>query len=226
MEPSVPPKRSAVPAPAPLTVRDFLRAEVQKSIEARLRECQRHPIVVIPLLTEAPGEVSENAHTSSDDVETMTGSASAGHPGAAEGPSSSLPPAKKDSAHIEPHGSASMATPTQVPTVNLGYRLRGLRPGSKKAHRRFLFEPYSRRCLDDVGQPASVPAAREEDDDSITEFEPVTTSGTLASYNSFSSTSHASVDEVTCLSEPDEIESSSEGATEGGSESEISEWSY
>lgn len=77
MEPSVPPKLSAVVAPAPLTVRDFLRAEVQKGIEARLRECQRRPIIIIPLLTKAIGEVSENAHTSSDDVETMTGSVSA-----------------------------------------------------------------------------------------------------------------------------------------------------
>lgn len=156
MEPSVPPKLSAVVAPAPLTVRDFLRAEVQKGIEARLRECQRRPIIIISLLTKALGEVSENAHTSSDDVETMTGSVSASHSGAANEPSSSLPPAQ-DSAHVEPRGSASMAIPAQVPTVNLGYRLRGLRPGNKKAHHRFFFEPYPRRCLDDIGQLASVP---------------------------------------------------------------------
>lgn len=169
--------------------------------------------------------MSENAHTSSDDVETMTGSVSASQSGAVNEPSSSLPPAQ-DSAHVEPRGSASVAIPAQVPTVNLGYRLRGLRPGNKKAHHRFLFEPYSRRCLDDIGQPASVPAACEEDDDSITEFEPVTTNSTLSSYNSFSSTSHTKIDDVTCLSESDEIESSSEGGTAGGSESEISEWSY
>lgn len=50
MEPSVPPKLSTVLAPAPLTVRDFLRAEVQKSIEARLRECQCRPIGRVHIL--------------------------------------------------------------------------------------------------------------------------------------------------------------------------------